>query len=63
MADKTKIVPKITLEFEGQNKTKSEDQIIFEQSARGLGVDDPDYSHTTEGGVPQTKEEEIISGG
>ena len=45
------------------DKTKSEDQIIFEQSARGLDVADQDYSSTTEGGVPQTKAEEIISGG
>jgi hypothetical protein len=29
------------------DKTKSEDQIIFEQSARGLDVADQDYSSTT----------------
>ena len=43
------------------DKTKSKDQIIFEQSARGLNAPDQDYSRTTEGGVPQTIAENITS--
>jgi len=43
------------------DKTKTKDQIIFEQSARGSEVVDQDYSRTTEGGVPQTVAENITS--
>ena len=43
------------------DETKSKDQIIFEESARGLNAPDTEYSRVTENGVPQTVAENIIS--